>query len=43
MPANNFTFLWVSLALTGMAMLIHYWHLITSRKEPPVPNEEDTI
>jgi hypothetical protein len=47
MSGNNFSFLWVAMALTGMAILIHYWHLInwffTSKKEPMVPNEEDNI
>jgi hypothetical protein len=44
MSANNFSFLWVAITLTGMATLIHYWHMIfTSKKEPSVPNEEDAI
>jgi heme exporter protein D len=43
MPGNNFSYLWVAVVLTGMAILINYWHLITSKKEPMVPNEEDTI
>ena len=43
MSNNNFSFLWVAMALTGMAMLIDYWHLFTSKKEPLVPDEEDTI
>jgi hypothetical protein len=47
MSNNNFSFLWVAMALTGMAILINYWNFInryfTSKKEPLVPDEEDTI
>ena len=47
MSNNNFSFLWVAMALTGMAVLIHYWNFInpfiTSKKEPMVPDEEDPI
>ncbi len=32
MPDNHFSFLWIDDGLTGMAMLIHYWHLITIKK-----------
>lgn len=44
MPGNNFTYLWVAMATTGMAMVIHYWHWVfTSKKEPMAPDEEDPI
>lgn len=48
MSNNNFSFLWVAMSLTGMAILIHYWNLInrffTSKKEPLAPDDdEDTV
>jgi hypothetical protein len=46
-PNNNISFLWVAMALTGMAILINYWNFINryfnSKKELLVPDEEDTI